>query len=91
MVFPFIKENGRLYLRNHLDVDWKVAGFDYKIKAKGMTITIKMAGDTLPINIDPVISSGGVEKSDRPICVYQEQEYQRLQGLLERYRSLAKG
>lgn len=90
-IFSFIKENGKLYLRNRLPINWSITKFSYKFKKNTMVLTFKILGDTMPINIDPVIKSGGVEKSDRPICVYQEQEYRRLAELLERYRSYGKG
>lgn len=89
LIFPFIKENGKLYLRNRLPVNWDVTKFSYKLKKNGMVLTFKMIGETMPINIDPVIKSGGVEKSDRPICVYQEREYQRMGGYLANYSAMA--
>ena len=89
LIFPFIKENGKLYLRNRLPVNWDVTKFSYKLKKNGMVLTFKMIGETMPINIDPVIKSGGVEKSDRPICVYQEREYQRMGGYLANYSTMA--
>lgn len=90
IIFPFIKKEGKLYIRNRLAVDWNVTEFKHVIRKKGMTLTFKIVGEVMPINVDPVIKSLGEEKSERPIGVYQEQEYQQLQSYLDIYRSRAK-
>lgn len=91
LIFPFIKENGNLFLRNHLAVDWKVAKFDYKLKKDGMTLTFKMVGETMPIHVDSVIKGGMNERSDRPLCVFQERECAMLKGYLEGYKRMSRG
>ncbi|MBQ9490520.1 MAG: hypothetical protein IJU80_11375 [Lachnospiraceae bacterium] len=90
IVFPFIKKEGQLYVRNRLNVDWNMTDFQYKLRKNGVTITLKIMGEKMPINIDPVIKGNGIEKSDRPLCVFQEQEYEKLKMLLPEYASKAK-
>lgn len=90
-IFPFIKEGGNLYLRNRLPVNWNATKFQYKNRKKGVTLTFKMIGETMPIHVDYVIKSSGIEKSDRPIGVYQEAEVEKLKSYLEGYRSRSQG
>lgn len=89
VIFSFVKQNGELYLRNRLPVDWNSMKFKYKLTKKGVLLTFKMMGETMPIRVDAVIASGGEEKSDRPICVYQEQEVEKLRSYLEGYAQRA--
>ena len=86
IIFPFIKKEGKLYIRNRLPVDWGSMGFIYTVKKKLITLKFSVAGDTVTVNTNPVIVSGGVEKSDRPLCVYQEQEYEQLKTYLPQYK-----
>lgn len=90
IIFPFIKKEGKLYIRNRLPVDWNSTKFTYITKKKGFRVEFSIAGDRMPINVDSVVSSSGVEKSDRPLCVYQEQEVEELKGYLPRYKESAK-
>lgn len=90
IVFPFIKKEGKLYVRNRLDVDWSQTEFKYKIGKKGTTLTLKIVGEKMPINLNPVIKGCGVEKSDKPLCVFQEQEYDLFLKYLPGYQSRAK-
>ncbi|MBP5282278.1 MAG: hypothetical protein J6Z22_07235 [Lachnospiraceae bacterium] len=75
IIFPFIKKDKQLYIRNRLDVDWRQTELKVKYKKNGVVLTFKMLGEKMPINVDAVIKGTGVEKSDRPLCVFQEQEY----------------
>lgn len=86
IVFSFIKKEGKLYVRNRLPIDWSAAKFSYSLKKKSVTMKITIAGDLVTVNTNPVITSGGVEKSDRPLCVYQEQEFEKLQSYLPQYK-----
>lgn len=86
IIFPFIKKEGRLYVRNRMDVNWNLTGFKYKLRKKGTLLTFKMVGETMPIWVNPVIKGTGMENTDRPLCVFQEQEYEKL---LERLPSFA--
>lgn len=90
IIFPFIKKEGQLYIRNRLPVDWSSTKFTYITKSKGFKLEFTIAGDRMPINVDSVIASSGVEKSDRPLCVYQEQEVEELKSYLPRYKEYAK-
>lgn len=75
IIFPFIRKEGRLYVRNRMDVNWNLTSFMYKLRKKGALLTFKMVGETMPICVDPVIKGTGLENTDRPLCVFQEQEY----------------
>ena len=90
IIFPFIKKEGQLYYRNKMAVDWSATALKQKNHKKGITLTFKIVGETMPIHLDPVIDSDGTEKSDRPLGIYQEQEYQRFLGYLPGYLSKAK-
>lgn len=85
IIFPFIKEKGHLYVRNRMDVDWPNTEFRYKMRKKGLTLTIKYFGEKMSINVDPIIKGTGVEKSDRPLCVFQEAEYEKFVAYLPDY------
>ena len=90
IIFPFIKKEGRLYIRNRMDVDFSQVSLRKKVKKNGMTLTFKIAGEKMPINLNPVIKGSGMEKSDRPLCIYQEEEYQKLLSYLPEYEARAK-
>ena len=90
IVFPFIKKEGRLYVRNRLDVDWNVTKLQYRIRKNSLLLRLKIAGEDMPINLNPVIKGTGTEKSDRPLCVFQEKEYEKLVAYLPGYKSMAK-
>lgn len=90
IIFPFIKKEGKLYVRNRLDIDWNMTGFKYKVRKKGTWLTIKMVGETMPIRVDPVIKGSEYENTDRPLCVFQESEYAKLLELLPSFAAKAK-
>lgn len=90
ILFSFIKKEGTLYIRNRLPVDWASTKFGYTVKKKLTTLKFTIAGDLVTIHTNPVIASSGVEKSDRPLCVYQEQEYERLKSYLPQYKEYSK-
>ena len=77
IVFPFIKQQGKLYIRNQLPVDPKASGMKFKASEKKIAVEFKIGGEKLPIFTNPVIKSMGTENSDRPIGIYQEQEYKK--------------
>lgn len=89
IIFPFIVKDGELILRNRLDIDWKETRLDYSVYKKGTKLHICLAGEWMPIFVHKVIESNGVEKSDRPLAVYQEQEVERLISLLPQFKSMA--
>ncbi|MCR4598035.1 MAG: hypothetical protein K5678_03260 [Acetatifactor sp.] len=90
IIFPFIKKEGRLYIRNELKVDWNQTQLKVKQKKNGVLLTLKIMGETMPINIDAVIKSQRVEKSDRPLAVFQEAEYEKLKALLPQFVAKSK-
>lgn len=90
VIFPFIRQEGKLYIRNRLPVDWSNTKLKYSINKTGVKLEFTIIGEKMPIYVEQTIKSGGVEKSDRPICVYQEQEVRRLEACLPRYAGYAK-
>lgn len=90
IVNSFIKKEGKLYVRNQLPIDWSATKFSYSDKKKSVTMKFTIAGDLLTVNTNPVIVSGGAEKSDRPLCVYQEQEFEKLKSYLPQYKEYSK-
>lgn len=90
IIFPFIKKEGRLYVRNQLPVNFSQTELKTKTRKNGVTLNFKIAGEKMPINVDAVIKSDGTEKSDKPLCVFQEAEYEKLLSYLPKYESLAK-
>ncbi|MCR5461196.1 MAG: hypothetical protein K6F51_15130 [Acetatifactor sp.] len=90
IIFPFIKKEGRLYVRNRLDVNWNLTSFKYKRRAKGVLLTFKMVGETMPICVDPLIKGTGMENTDRPLCIFQEAEYAKLLERLPFFAAKAK-
>ena len=90
IIFPFIKKEGKLYVRNRMDVNWNLTNFKYKLRKKGALLTFKMVGETMPICVDPVIKGTGMENTDRPLCVFQEQECARLMERLPFFAAKAK-
>lgn len=90
IIFPFIKKEGKLYVRNRMDVNWNLTNFKYKLRKKGALLTCKMVGETMPICVDPVIKGTGMENTDRPLCVFQEQECARLMERLPFFAAKAK-
>ena len=90
IIYPIIKKEGQLYYRNQMAVDWSATELKQKKRKDGVTLTFKIVGETMPIHIDPVIKSNGMEKSDRPLGIYQEQEYQRFMQYLPGYLAKAK-
>lgn len=88
IVFPFIVKEGQLYIRNHLVINWQETKMEYTANDKGIRLKLTIAGEKMPINIDKVIKSSGVEKSDRPLGIYQEAEVERLKAMLPNYKIL---
>lgn len=90
IVFAIIKKEGKLYIRNRLPIDWNNTKLYFSTKKGGMRVEFTVVGEKMPINIDYVIQSGGVEESDRPLGVYQEKELEQLKAYLPQYSEYAK-
>lgn len=90
IIFPFIKKEGRLFIRNQLSVDWNHTKFSYKISKNKMVLKFEIGGQKMPIVLNPVIKSDGIEKSERPLGIWQEEEFRRLGELLPQYRERAR-
>ena len=90
IIYPIIKKEGQLFYRNQMAVDWSATELREKKRKNGVTLTFKIVGETMPIHLDPVVKSNGTEKSDRPLGIYQEQEYQKFMEYLPGYLAKAR-
>lgn len=91
IIFSFLVEDGRLIIRNRLDVNWQETGMHYFVsRTKTVFLYLYIEGDWMQINIPRVINSSGVEKSDTPLGIFQEQETYRFISLLPQYKSYCK-
>lgn len=88
IIYSFIKENGVLHIRNRLPVDFENTKLTWSEKKNGALLKLTLASETMPIHVDPVIVSNGLEKSDRPIGIYQEKEYEHFLRCLPGYTSV---
>ena len=84
-IFPFVKKDGELHVRNRLDLDWSNAQVHYKANEKQIKLEVVVGGEKMPIFINPVIKGGYMEKSDRPLAIYQEKEYREFVNILPGY------
>lgn len=91
IIFSFLVRDGKLIIRNRLDVNWQETGMHYFVsRTKTVFLYLYIEGDCMQINIPRVVNSSGVEKSDTPLGIYQEQEAYRFISLLPLYKSYCK-
>lgn len=90
IIFPFLVRDGELIVRNRLDINWNETELNSVESGKGTKMHIYPAGELMIINVEKVIKSNGVEKSDKPLGIYQEQEVERFISLLPQLKSLAR-
>lgn len=89
IIFPFLMREGELIVRNRLDVNWKETELNSTENSKGTRLHIYLGGEMMIVNVDKVIESNGVEKSDKPLGIYQEQEVERFISMLPQLKSYA--
>lgn len=90
IIFPFLVREGELILRNRLDINWNETELNSVENSKGTKMHIYPSGELMIINVQKVIVSNGVEKSDKPLGIYQEQEVERFISLLPQFKSYAR-
>lgn len=91
IIFSFLVRDGKLIIRNRLDINWQETGMHYFVsRTKTVFLYLYIEGDCMQINIPRVVNSSGIEKSDTPLGIYQEQEAYRFISLLPLYKSYCK-
>lgn len=90
IIFSFLMRNGELIIRSRLDINWNETELNSVEDGSGTKMHIYPAGELMIINVKKVIDSNGLEKSDKPLGIYQEQEVERFINLLPQFKSYAK-
>lgn len=90
IIFPFLMRDGELIVRSRLDINWNETELNSVENSKGTKMHIYPSGELMIINVQKVIESNGIEKSDRPLGIYQEQEVERFISLLPQFKSYAR-
>ena len=90
IIFPFLMRDGQLIVRNRLDINWNETELNSVENSKGTKMHLYLSGEMMIINVNKVIDSNGLEKSDKPLGIYQEQEVEHFISLLPKYKSYAK-
>ena len=90
IIFSFLMRDGELIIRNRMDINWNETELNSTENSKGTKMHIYVAGEMMIINVNKVIDSTGIEKSDKPLGIYQEQEVERFINLLPQFKSYAK-
>lgn len=90
IIFPFLMRDGELIVRNRLDIDWNETELNSTENSNGTKMHLYLSGEMMIINVNKVIESNGLEKSDRPLGIYQEQEVERFISLLPQFKSYAR-
>ncbi|MCM1118829.1 MAG: hypothetical protein NC543_05640 [bacterium] len=89
IIFSFLMRDGELIIRNRIDIDWNETELNSTENSNGTKMHIYIAGEMMIIQVEKVIKSFGVEKSDTPLGIYQEQEVERFINLLPQLKSYA--
>lgn len=89
IIFSFLVKDGELIIRNRIDIDWNETELNSTENSNGTKMHIYVAGEMMIIQVEKVIKSFGVEKSDTPLGIYQEQEVERFINLLPQLKSYA--
>ena len=90
IIFSFLMRDGELIVRNRLDINWDETELNSAENSKGTKMHLYLSGEMMIINVNKVIESNGIERSDKPLGIYQEQEVERFISLLPQFKSYAK-
>lgn len=89
IIFSFLMRDGQLIIRNRMDINWNETELNSSENSKGTKLHIYVSGEMMIINVNKVIDSSGIEKSDKPLGIYQEQEVERFISVLPQLKSYA--
>lgn len=90
IILPFVVKDGQVLLRNRMPVDWNEFKLKYHIYKDDINLDFILGGETTTMYIRNVIKGNGVEKSSKPLAVYQESEVALLRSYLPGYPNVVK-
>lgn len=90
VILPFVVKDGQVLLRNRMAVNWNEFTLKYHLYNDDINLDFVLGGEQITMYIRKVIKSGGVEKSSKPLAVFQEQETALLKSYLPGYPNAVK-
>ncbi len=90
VLFPFIVKDGKILLRNRMDIDWKDITLSYHLYREDVNLDFDLAGEKISMYIRNMIKSSGEENSSTPLAVSQKDEVERLKNYLPGYAGVKK-